>query len=111
MVKAPHQGEVVWLNFDPQSGQEQAGRRPALILSKTAYNQRIGRAFACPITSKVKGYPFEVAIDTGKISGVILADHLKNIDWRSRKAESSGEFVCDSDLQIVWQLVESIVDV
>ena len=101
----------MWLNFDPQSGQEQAGRRPALILSKTAYNQRIGRVFACPITSKVKGYPFEVAVSTGKISGVVLADHLKNIDWRSRNAESTGEFVGDTDLQTVWLLVESIVDI
>lgn len=111
MVKAPQQGEVVWLNFDPQSGQEQAGRRPALILSKTAYNQRIGRAFACPITSKIKGYPFEVVINTGKISGAVLADHLKNIDWRSRNAESTGEFVSDEDLQTVWRLAESIVDI
>lgn len=101
----------MWLDFDPQSGKEQAGRRPALILSKTAYNQRIGRAFACPITSKIKGYPFEVAINTGKISGVVLADHLKNIDWRSRNSESTGTFVGDAELQTVWRLAESIVDI
>jgi mRNA interferase MazF len=100
-------GSLTLSHFTPPS----TPRSHPFILSKTAYNQRIGRAFACPITSKVKGYPFEVAISTGKISGVVLADHLKNIDWRSRNAESTGEFVSDADLQAVWQLAESIVDI
>ena len=108
--KAPQQGEIVWIDFDPQSGQEQAGRRPALVISKTAYNQRIGSAFVCPITSKVKGYPFEVAVSTKSVTGVALSDHLKNVDWVSRGTTMTGEFVGQIELQSVWRLVESIVD-
>ena len=108
--KAPQQGEIVWIDFDPQSGHEQAGRRPALVISKTAYNQRIGRAFVCPITSRVKGYPFEVAVSTKSVTGVALSDHLKNVDWVSRGTTMTGEFVCQIELQSVWRLVESIVD-
>lgn len=109
--KAPRQGEIVWIDFDPQSGHEQAGRRPALVISKTAYNQKIGRAFVCPITSKVKGYPFEVPIKTKSVAGVALSDHLKNVDWVSRGTTMTGEFVADIDLQAVWRLIESIVDI
>lgn len=107
---APKQGEIIWLDFDPQSGHEQAGRRPALVLSKTAYNQRIGRAFVCPITSKVKGYPFEVLVQTASISGAVLSDHLKNVDWIARRAQTTGEFVTHAELQTVWSLIESVVD-
>ena len=109
-LEAPKQGEVIWLDFDPQSGHEQAGRRPALVLSKTAYNKRIGRAFVCPITSKVKGYPFEVVVQTASISGAVLSDHFKNVDWRARHAQNTGEFVAHAELQKVWSLIESIVD-
>jgi mRNA interferase MazF len=71
----PHSGELVWLSFDPQAGGEQAGRRPALILSPASYNGRPGLALTCPITSQVKGYPFEVALPPGlPVSGVVLAD-------------------------------------
>jgi mRNA interferase MazF len=77
----------VWLTFDPQAGHEQRGRRPALILSPRTYNSRARLAMACPITSHVKGYPFEVPLPPGsKISGVVLADHVKNLDWQSRRA-------------------------
>lgn len=86
----PERGDVVWLNFDPQQGQEQAGRRPALVLSDSRYNRLTGRGVFCPITSKVKGYPFEVPVTAGGISGVVLADHVKNLDWRARRAEYSG---------------------
>ena len=110
-LKAPQQGEIIWLDFDPQSVHEQAGRRPALVLSKLAYNQRIGRAFVCPITSKVKGYPFEVAIKTRSVTGVALSDHLKNVDWVSRAATLTGEIVSNTELQRVWRLVESVVDI
>jgi mRNA interferase MazF len=110
-LKAPRQGEIIWLDFDPHSGHEQAGRRPALVLSKSAYNQRIGRAFVCPITSKVKGYPFEVPIKTKSVQGVVLSDHLKNVDWVSRGATLTGEIVSPGELQNVWRLVESVVDV
>lgn len=108
-TQAPKQGEIIWIDFDPQSGHEQAGRRPALVISQTAYNQRIGRAFVCPITSKVKGYPFEVPVHTASVSGVVLSDHFKNLDWQARSTASTGEFVSASDLQKVWRLVESVV--
>ncbi len=109
--KAPKQGEIVWIDFNPQSGHEQAGRRPALVISQTAYNQRMGRAFVCPITSKVKGYPFEVPINTKSIQGVVLSDHLKNVDWVSRGTAMTGEFASNFELQRVWRFVESIVGI
>ena len=89
---APERGDVVWLSFDPQAGHEQAGRRPAVILSPGLYNRSSGLALAVPITSHVKGYPFEVALPAGfRVSGVILTDHLKSVDWRARKAEPIGQ--------------------
>jgi len=88
---APAAGDLVWLEFDPQAGGEQAGRRPALILSPLAYNQKTGLAIACPVTSHVKGYPFEVALpEGGKVRGVVLSDHVKSLDWRARKAVKAG---------------------
>lgn len=84
---APDRGDVVWLDFDPQAGREQARRRPALVVSPRAYNDKVGLALVCPITSQAKGYPFEVAIpkDLG-VNGVILSDHVKSLDWRARNA-------------------------
>jgi mRNA interferase MazF len=105
----PAQGEIIWIDFDLQSGHEQAGSRSALVVFKTAYNQRLGRAFICPIISKVKGYPFEVPIQTKSVSGVVLSDHLKNLDWQARKTTCTGEFVSTTELQKVWLLVESVV--
>ena len=94
MVKAafvPDAGDLVWVTFDPQAGREQAGRRPALVLSPKIYNVRSGLALICPITNQAKGYPFEVVIPSGgSASGVILADHLKSIDWKARHAERLG---------------------
>ncbi len=87
----PHRGDLVWLDFSPHSGHEQAGRRPAIILSPEAYNRKTGLAVACPITSHAKGYPFEVSLPPGKaIGGVILSDRVRNIDWKARKAEACG---------------------
>ena len=83
----PDAGDLVWLTFDPRAGHEQRGRRPALILSPREYNSRSRLALACPITSQKKGYPFEVAIPSGQsITGVVLADHIKNLDWQARQA-------------------------
>lgn len=82
----PQKGDIVWLDFSPQSGREHRGRRPALVVSSSQYN-RIGLMLACPITSKIKGYPFEVLIQSGSIEGCVLADHIKNQDWKTRKAE------------------------
>ena len=84
----PDRGDVVWLQFNPQAGHEQAGRRPALVVSPKSYNQKVGLALFCPITSHIKGYPFEVVLPREcKASGAILADQIKNLDWRIRQAK------------------------
>jgi mRNA interferase MazF len=84
----PDRGDLVWLDFTPQAGHEQAGRRPAIVLSPAAYNRKVGLSIVCPITTQAKGYPFEVAIPPGRsIAGVILADQVKSIDWRARRAK------------------------
>ena len=91
MAYIPDSGDIVWIMFNPQAGHEQAGHRPALVLSPKAYNGKVGLAILCPITSQVKGYPFEVLIPEGlKISGAILSDQVKSLDWKARQAE----FVC-----------------
>lgn len=87
----PARGDLVWLDMSPQSGREQAGRRPAVVISPQAYNRKCGLALFCPITSRVKGYPFEVAVPEGNdIAGVILSDQVRSLDWRSRNAEFAG---------------------
>jgi mRNA interferase MazF len=87
----PERGDAVWITLDPQAGHEQAGRRPALVLSPSAYNGRVGLALFCPITGQVKGYPFEIGLPQGlAVSGVVLADQIKNLDWRARKAVRIG---------------------
>lgn len=84
----PDRGDLVWLSFDPQAGHEQKGRRPAVVLSPAAYNRKTRLAVCCPVTSQEKGYPFEVAIPPGlPVSGVILSDQLKSLDWHARQAE------------------------
>ena len=89
--RVPERGDAVWIDFNPQAGREQAGRRPAVVLSPAAYNGRVGLALLCPVTSRVKGYPFEVAIPDGSgIAGVILADQVKSLDWRRRNATVVG---------------------
>jgi len=86
MAYVPERGDLVWLTFNLQAGHEQAGRRPAVVLSPVAYNGKVGLALFCPITSEVKGYPFEVALPEGlSISGVILVDQIKSLDWRARE--------------------------
>lgn len=81
----PRQGDVVWLSLDPQVGHEQAGHRPALVLSPERYNHKVGLALFCPITTQRKGYPFEVAVPSGlEVSGVVLADQVKSLDWKAR---------------------------
>jgi mRNA interferase MazF len=87
----PDRGDLIWLDFNPQSGSEQAGKRPALVVSPAKYNLKVGLALVCPVTTRAKGYPFEVALPEGSsISGVILADQLKSLDWRTRHAEYAG---------------------
>jgi mRNA interferase MazF len=87
----PERGDVVWLTFDPQAGHEQAGRRPALILSPKVYNGKAGLALACPISTRSKGYPFEVSLPAGgSVTGVVLSDHIESLDWKARRAERAG---------------------
>jgi mRNA interferase MazF len=86
--RAPDRGDLVWLEFNPQAGHEQAGRRPAIVLSPQAYNDAAGLMICCPITSQVKRYPFEVRLEPGlPIQGVVLADQVKSLDWNKRKAK------------------------
>jgi mRNA interferase MazF len=87
MPYTPQRGDAVWLHFTPQAGHEQAGRRPAVVLSPATYNGKTGLALVCPITRQTKGYPFEVLIPAGlKIGGAILADQVKSLDWKAREA-------------------------
>lgn len=86
---APDVGEIVWLQFDPQAGHEQAGHRPALVLSPRRYNEKRGMMICCPMTSRIKGYPFEVVLSQSPPSA-ILADQIKSLDWRARHAVRKG---------------------
>ncbi|HIK12209.1 MAG TPA: endoribonuclease MazF [Oscillatoriaceae cyanobacterium M33_DOE_052] len=87
----PKQGDAVWIDFNPQLGREQAGRRPALVISPNRYNRRVGLVLVCPITRQIKGYPWEIPIpEELDVSGVVLADQVKSLDWQARKVE----FIC-----------------
>jgi mRNA interferase MazF len=98
-------GDVVWITFNPQAGHEHAGRRPAVVLSPAAYNGKVGLAILCPITRQIKGYPFEVRIPSGlDISGVILADQVKSLDWRAREAEIAGKLPSATIAEVLQKL-------
>ncbi len=86
----PEAGDIVWLQFDPQAGRERAGHRPAVVLSPASYNGRAGMIVCCPTTTRIKGYPFEVAL-AGTPPSVVLADQVKSQDWRARKAVHKGQ--------------------
>ena len=99
----PARGDAIWLTFTPQAGHERSGRRRALVLSPASYNRKVGLASLCPITSQVKGYPFEVATPArSRVNGVILADHVKNLDWRVRQAE----FICKLPRETTVEVLE-----
>ena len=83
----PDRSDIVWLNFHPGSGHEQQGKRPAIVISPKKYNEKVGLGLFCPITSKIKSYPFEVRIKNEKIDGVVLADQIKSLDWKKRGIE------------------------
>jgi mRNA interferase MazF len=101
----PRRGDVVRIAFNPQAGHEQAGRRPAVVLSPIAYNRKVGLALLCPITSQVKGYPFEVVVPSGlQVSGVVLADQVKSLDWQARGAE----FICALPSATVSEILQRI---
>jgi mRNA interferase MazF len=90
----PDAGDVVSLNFTPQAGHEQAGHRPALVLSPAAYNDKTDLMICCPMTTQIKNYPFEVLI-AGSLPSAALADQVKSLDWRSRKATKKGAVTTD----------------
>jgi mRNA interferase MazF len=101
----PARGDAIWVTLNPQAGHEQAGRRPALVLSPASYNGKVGLAILCPVTSQVKGYPFEVAIPLGsKLAGVVLADQVKNLDWRVRRAK----FICKLPQETTNEVLEKL---
>ena len=105
MSYIPDSGDIVWILFDPQAGHEQSGRRPALVLSPRAYNGKVGLAVLCPITSQIKGYPFEVMIPEGLgVSGVILSDQVKSLDWKARKTELQCKLPPEAHYEVVQKL-------
>ena len=108
MVKrkyTPERGDIVWVSFNPKKGHEQAGKRPALVLSSKLYNEKSGLILACPITSQIKGYPFEVLTKDGKINGVILSDQVRSLDWKIRKVK----FIQKTKGEIFQQVQEHII--
>ena len=105
MAYIPEQGDAVWVTFNPQAGHEQAGRRPAVVLSPASYNRKVGLAIFCPITSQIKGYPFEVLIPNGlKVSGAILSDQVKSLDWKARQAE----FACKLPPETIQEVLQKL---
>ena len=108
MVKkgyVPQRGDVVWITLNPQSGHEQAGRRPAVVLSPGIYNEKVELAILCPVTSQIKGYPFEVLMPDGlPVNGVILADQIKSLDWRVRDAE----WICTLPPRVVLEVLQKL---
>ncbi len=103
--ETPDRGDIVWLSFDPSAGREQQDRRPALVLSPKIYNKKTNLALICPITNKQKGYPFEVLLpDSLEVSGVVLSDQLKSLDWKSR----SATIACKVTNELVDEVLEKI---
>ena len=101
----PTRGDAIWLDFNPQTGREQAGRRPAFVVSPESYNGKVGLALLCPITGRVKGYPFEVTIPGGlPVKGVVLSDQLKSLDWRSRRAA----FICALPDSVTQEVIQKV---
>ena len=112
MVEAfyvPEKGDFVWLDFNPQLGREQKGRRPAICVSQKIYNQKVGLALFCPITSRVKGYPFEVLLDRHSIQGCILSDQVESFDWKQRNC-SFIEKATDEEIQAVVEHIKLLME-
>ena len=103
----PDAGDIVWVNFDPQAGHEQAGHRPAVVLSPAAYNSKTSLMLCCPMTSQIKSYPFEVSI-SGQALSVVLADQIKSLDWRRRRAKRKGA-VSPSELAEVRAKIRALI--
>jgi mRNA interferase MazF len=98
-------GAFVWIALNPQAGHEQAGRRPAVVVSPRSYNGKVGLGLFCPITSRAKGYPFEVPLPPGlPLAGVVLADQVKSLDWRARRAERAGHLPDEAVREVIGKL-------
>ena len=111
MTYIPERGDLVWITLDPQAGHEQKGRRPALVLSPGLYNEKVGLAILCPITTKLKGYPFEVVIPEGlEIEGVILSDQVKCLDWQIRNAEFQARLPEPILDEVIQKLTSLLLD-
>jgi mRNA interferase MazF len=111
LTYTPDRGDVVWITLNPQAGHEQAGRRPSVVLSPAAYNARVGLALFCPVTSKEKGYPFEVRIPAGlPVAGVVLADQIKSLDWRARQAELVARLPLQTTQEVLQKLLVLLED-
>jgi mRNA interferase MazF len=105
MEYIPERGDIIWLTFNPQAGHEQAGRRPALVISPANYNGKVGLAILCPITNQIKGYPFEVRLPPGiGVTGAILSDQVKSLDWKARKAEFLGKLPTSVLVEVLKKL-------
>ena len=105
MTYIPDSGDIIWIMFNPQAGHEQAGHRPALVLSPKSYNSKVSLAILCPITSQVKGYPFEVKIPEGlEVGGAVLSDQVKSLDWKARQAKFSCKLPTATYNEVVQKL-------
>ena len=101
----PKRGDIVWISLNPRAGHEQAGRRPAVVVSPRSYNRKVGLGLFCPITGHAKGYPFEVSLPADlPVRGVVLADQVKSLDWRVRQAEFSARLPAESSAEVVGKL-------
>ena len=103
----PEAGDIVWLEFDPQSGHEQAGHRPAVVISPMAYNRATSLMLCCPTTTRIKNYPFEVKL-AGKPASVVLTDQVKSLDWQARRAQRKGR-VSAAELASIRALIKALV--
>lgn len=106
----PEAGDIVWLEFDPQAGHEKAGHRPALVISPAAYNAKKGWMICCPLSTQIKGYPFEVQTQISAKPGVVLSDQVKSLDWRVRKAKKEGA-VSEEVLQDVRAKIKALLQI
>jgi mRNA interferase MazF len=107
----PQRGDIVWISLSPQAGHEQAGRRPAVVVSPRSYNSKVGLGLFCPVTSHAKGYPFEVSIPSGlSVAGVVLADQVESLDWRVRQAEFAARLPQSASAEIVGKLAALLED-
>ena len=107
----PDRGDLVWISLNPRAGHEQAGRRPAVVVSPRSYNGKVGLGLFCPITSRARGYPFEVALPPGlSVRGVVLADQVKCLDWRARRAELAAHLPGETCAEVIGKLATLLED-